>query len=262
MDVLYKLYDSIKDFGYNLYDAENALRYLSFYGHTNKPFPSTVELAEGVDSFHRLVGKETTSELSPKDVALMGKPRCGCQDFIEGVCQGLAGGIAKWNKNKVTVSILEYLEEFSVALQDEITTNVCDTWQGVCGLAIEFTPNNLNADILISAGNGIGDNFDGPNGVLAWAYLPTGTDSQLNLKFDKAETWVEKNTQLGTLYGNVLAHEMGHSLGLSHSYIQGSLMYPYYNPLIAVPQLDDINSIQKRYGKPLTESSELIITNV
>lgn len=50
----------------------------------------------------------------------------------------------------------------------------------------------------------------------------------------------------------VLAHELGHSLGLSHSNDPGALMYPTYSYTdpneFLLPQ-DDINGIQSIYGK-------------
>lgn len=52
----------------------------------------------------------------------------------------------------------------------------------------------------------------------------------------------------------VLAHELGHSLGLSHSNDPGALMYPTYSYTdpneFLLPQ-DDIDGIQAIYGKKL-----------
>lgn len=47
------------------------------------------------------------------------------------------------------------------------------------------------------------------------------------------------------------AHEFGHSLGLSHSSVQGALMYPWYQgnkPNFELPE-DDRLGIQNMYGK-------------
>ena len=48
----------------------------------------------------------------------------------------------------------------------------------------------------------------------------------------------------------VAVHEFGHSLGLSHSSVQGAIMYPYYQSLTSEYKLssDDITGIQAIYG--------------
>lgn len=48
----------------------------------------------------------------------------------------------------------------------------------------------------------------------------------------------------------VAAHEFGHSLGLSHSSVQGAIMFPYYQSVDGNYSLhsDDITGIQAIYG--------------
>ncbi|NXV03950.1 MMP8 collagenase, partial [Cettia cetti] len=58
----------------------------------------------------------------------------------------------------------------------------------------------------------------------------------------------------------VAAHELGHSLGLSHSNVFGALMYPIYMAVDARDyQLhqDDIDGIQALYGKQEASFSEM-----
>lgn len=47
------------------------------------------------------------------------------------------------------------------------------------------------------------------------------------------------------------AHEIGHALGLAHSNVAGSLMYPWYQGYTPSFQLhsDDIVAVQYLYGK-------------
>jgi len=60
----------------------------------------------------------------------------------------------------------------------------------------------------------------------------------------------------GTNLYTVAAHELGHSLGISHSKVVGALMYPYYagyDPNLRLHE-DDIAAIQVVYGINRIES--------
>ncbi|ROT74143.1 Matrix metalloproteinase-24 [Penaeus vannamei] len=73
--------------------------------------------------------------------------------------------------------------------------------------------------------------FDGPSGILAHAYFPYefghyGGD----VHFDESEKWTikPKDEYDGLDFFTVAVHEIGHSLGLAHSPVADSIMFPYY----------------------------------
>ena len=141
---------------------------------------------------------------------------------------------------------------------------------------LTFTRTSVNPVIRVffyPRVHGDGIAFDGPSGVLAHTYFPqAGGDGH----FDAEESWtVNSNSgkkdnstyQLGLVivYFNlsshlnlpisssgynvfqVAAHEFGHSLGLTHSTVEGALMHPYYagyTPIdeYVLPQ-DDIDGL-------------------
>lgn len=110
------------------------------------------------------------------------------------------------------------------------------------------------ADILVSflkGPHGDGYPFDGEGSVLAHAFFP-GEGIGGDAHFDAEERWLpsEPEDDDGVNLFAVAAHEIGHSLGLSHSSTPGSLMFPYYQILgehFRLPQ-DDADGIQHLYG--------------
>lgn len=102
--------------------------------------------------------------------------------------------------------------------------------------------------------HGDGYEFDGRGKILAHAFFP-GSGRGGDAHFDEEENWIldpfsDPETVEGTSLFAVAAHEFGHSLGLSHSSVQGALMYPWYQglpPDFELPD-DDRFAIQQLYG--------------
>jgi len=94
--------------------------------------------------------------------------------------------------------------------------------------------------------HGDDDPFDGLGGTLAHAFFPVyGGD----VHFDDDEDWTV-DTPRGTSLLMTAAHELGHSLGLSHSDKRSALMAPFYRGYEENISLDrdDIQGIQTLYG--------------
>ena len=100
------------------------------------------------------------------------------------------------------------------------------------------------------------------SGVLAHAYQPSidgmflGGTIGGDMHFDVARTWVDDpwDDNLGPAdfdFFTVALHELGHSLGLDHSGVVGSVMYPVYGGALRTLTADDIEGIQAIYGVPV-----------
>lgn len=110
---------------------------------------------------------------------------------------------------------------------------------------VPFNAGGINADIRIA-----GHVFDGPSGVLAHGYYPppNGTSAAGDIHFDIAESWSLTQVGAGIDLFTVMAHELGHALGLDHTGVAGSLMNAFYSEAFVGPQADDIAGMQFIYG--------------
>ena len=73
-----------------------------------------------------------------------------------------------------------------------------------------------------------------------------------DIHFDNDENWKENATTLneGVDFLTVLVHELGHSLGLAHSFVYSSIMFPYYKGVTpAQLDYDDILAMYQLYSK-------------
>ncbi|MXQ97842.1 hypothetical protein E5288_WYG006653 [Bos mutus] len=92
--------------------------------------------------------------------------------------------------------------------------------------------------------------FDGPGGIFAHAFQP-GIGIGGDVHLDEEEIWTKVLNNYSLYW--VLAHELGHSFGLSHSTNIGALMYPnyIYTGEVYLSQ-DDISGIQAIYAQGKT----------
>ena len=128
-----------------------------------------------------------------------------------------------------------------------------DSWAKISPLQFARTEDPRKAELLLGVSKSDKHFFDGPLGVLGWAIMPRGDafSGKLISMLDAKEFWSagDSRREKSVLLQNVMAHEIGHLLGLYHSGAQTALMYPYYQAGVAVPQeVDDIPRIRKLYA--------------
>ncbi len=116
---------------------------------------------------------------------------------------------------------------------------------------------NRSIAILFGAGSH-GDQypFDGPAGVLAHTFYPSPPNSEPlagDLHLDGDEPW---RTGGDIDVFSVVLHELGHALGLGHSDVPGSVMYPYYRQAAGLTS-EDIGAIRQLYAAQEAESPVL-----
>lgn len=141
-------------------------------------------------------------------------------------------------------------------------------WASVIPVSFTESSDYMFADIRIgfySGSHGDGEPFDGVLGVLAHAFSPESG----RLHLDKAETWSvdfkKDKSSIAIDLESVVTHEIGHVLGLAHSRVKDSVMYPSISPRIKKVDLreDDVRGVQALYGSnPNFRFSSLIQSEI
>lgn len=155
--------------------------------------------------------------------------------------------MAKWNHDAITWSIIADLPQISRESFRGAMTKAFARWSAVCGISpVEVAGPSANIVVGIQT--------QAPGGVLADCQLPfpgITRNHSLRMRVDTAERWaISDNAPPDRIdLVRVLAHEIGHGLGLNHG-PTGALMAPTYSVRIIEPTAWDINEVRARYGNP------------
>ena len=248
-------------------EAKFAVSYLDAFGYLEKSLSGWKDikfedLSKAIGLFQSWFGVKKSYQLDPQTVKAMECPRCGHCDITRkhhvsalAIKEFVNTNLPRWTKNGITYGFASFVPGLTKDVQRQLAAKAFGAWTQYGNLTVS-EGGGSTPDIVIGTGQGARSNFDGPGGTLAWAYLPNGSNQQLEMRFDLGETWVANPAQRGILYENVACHEFGHLLGLDHSKVQAALMAPYYNPAIPSPQAnDDVPRFQARYGVKTTPTA-------
>ncbi|XP_067423214.1 stromelysin-1-like [Emydura macquarii macquarii] len=236
-------------------DMQFAEKYLeNYYNHATEADPmfrmkNSKPVIDKLKKMQEFFGLKVTGELDSSILEVMKQPRCGMPDVGQFTTFPLS---PKWTKRDLKYRILNYTPDMAPYDVDEAIEKAWKVWSSVTPLKFTRVYEG-DADIMISFVSGShGDFFPflGADGDLAHAY-PPGEGIGGDAHFDEDEYWTKDLKGINLFL--VAAHEFGHSLGLSHSNVLGSLMYPVYKHTdtrnYRLPQ-DDVNGIQSLYGPP------------
>ena len=153
-----------------------------------------------------------------------------------------------WQTNNLSYTIVNLpnnLDEQSV--RDTIKA-AFNSWATHSKLVFTEVATEAEANISISFNN---KDFDGPSNILARGALPPIGF----LHFDKDENWSLTVDATDTTFKEidlftVALHEIGHNLAVMHSSVKDAVMYNFYTGPRRLLHQDDIDAVQKLYGKP------------
>ena len=220
--------------------------FLRTYGYMD----SKQDSAEALKRFQEFSGLQITGLLDKDTADRMSIPRCGVEDTLTLDRYKLIG--SRWQKNDLTYRILSYpTNGLSRSFVDAETRKAFNMWQDVSGLTIrQQSFGSVDIEIRFVRGHHGSQCNPLNEGVMAHAYGP-GRGIGGDAHFNDGKDW-SVTPFIGVQVLNTLTHEFGHSLGLSHSRVPGSIMapaYPGWDPNLRLVS-DDIQGIQNLYGKP------------
>ncbi|CAF3933084.1 unnamed protein product [Rotaria sp. Silwood2] len=274
-------------------------RYLEQYGYTPKLENRLLSVSgkssanEGIKTFQRLYKLPETGVLDEPTKQLMQRARCGNPDI--GILnakkrtindgklrsspsnQGRLANINEpedyvtyektWPTKHLKWFIVEYPKQQKHIKSHEdirrIINQAFSDWEKHSGLTFEMAKTKEAANFRIkffSNDHEDGYPFDGQGATLAHAFYPKSGD----IHFDDDEYFTDDYTNKNDQYTLrlVAAHEIGHALGLSHSFEENSLMFPVYQQFDSNYSIsnDDKEGIQSLYGK--ADEKSAVTTNL
>ncbi|KAL1490885.1 hypothetical protein ABEB36_011564 [Hypothenemus hampei] len=219
----------------------NALKFMKNYGYLiddneqSEAIYSQENLSEIIKKVQHFGAIEETGVIDNNTLKLMTSRRCGVPDirpekFTSNRRKRFAI-VSGWNKRHLTYYISNWSLKLGEATVAENIEKALNVW-GRYGRLSFSRVDSPKADIIVTFGRGYhGDRypFDGPGLILAHAFFPSNGDEDLSgdIHFDDDEDWSVSSND-GTDFFTVALHELGHSLGLSHSTVSDSVMFPYY----------------------------------
>lgn len=233
-------------------------------------------LVDAVRTYQRNFNLNITGELDSATLGHLVMPRCGNPDIVNGTTSMNSGkssmperlhvhtvghysffpGTPRWPSGQVDLKYAFRPENNLDATTRQVFARAFQRWSEVTPLTFIETSSYPTADIKIgfyTGDHGDGEPFDGVLGTLAHAFSPPNGRFHL----DGDEDWVISG-DVSTASGNsaaidlesVAIHEIGHLLGLGHSSVESSIMYPTISSRTRKVQLtgDDVAGIQVLYG--------------
>ncbi|XP_047321559.1 metalloendoproteinase 3-MMP-like [Impatiens glandulifera] len=247
--------------GDNMIGIHHIKQYFAKYGYLSPSHVQTDsnndghfndELEAAVKKYQVFFHLNVSGVLDSKTLSLMGTPRCGNSDHdADRTLQqhNITKSFyvlhpTKWNKRNLSFSIKPGTRPDAT---DPINSAIA-AWDRVSALTFvgdEFSKADLKFSFL-KGEHGDNNPFDGPGNELGHSFYPPNG----NIHIDADEKWVVGKFTGGVEFDiyTLVLHEIGHAIGLEHSSVESSIMWPVQFPgTIKDLGKDDIDGIKALY---------------
>ena len=228
-------------------DIRSSSKYLEEDNSNSAVLSQISEISEkkGIDH----LGEKIPNKLSNFDIDSSTQTfKVGSSKWGDSQLPGTSGGIVSYSfATKNFEGQFEEFDDFitNSAFESEIT-NALALWENAANLRFALADDAIDVDIRFGW-----KDIDDAGGVLGQTTIPSfGPLNNVMVSLDISEDWfLGENAPRDRFdFSAVVAHEVGHAIGIEHSTIQQSLMNAVYSPIIFDLQPDDIEAVNLIYG--------------
>lgn len=210
------------------------------------------ETAEGLKRYQQRHGLNPTGAFDDQTREQMATHRCGMKDLDAGVAFSTR---CAWPNPNLTFAFEDGTNDVNGTGEFQAVRNAFATWAAAVPLTFTEVGRTQNPDIAIDWRPANDPDHSMVGGVLAHADFPPGCSVVTNslpkpVHFDDSEhQWVIGAVAGGFDVETIGLHELGHILGLQHSDVAGSVMFPTVSANFTkrVLTADDLGGIRQLY---------------